>query len=156
VPGVRRLEGEKVRKLVSKRRAMVIYIASSWKNQHAVEMLTDHLRMKGHLVFSFVEKAVSDEGRTNIKFDFEQWIHSEDGLEKFRFDTDGATKSDVLIYIGPSGTDAWAEVGAAWGCGLKVFGLWATGEPAGLMRHMVNWFTNYRDLIEAIEHYDYK
>ena len=136
--------------LVSKRRAMKIYIASSWKNQHAVEMLTDHLRTKGHQVLSFIERAVADEGRTNIKFDFEQWINSEDGLDKFRYDTDGATKSKLVIYIGPSGTDAWAEVGAAWGCGIEIIGLWAKGEPAGLMRHMVDWFTDYRVLLEAI------
>ena len=34
---------------------MKIYIASSWKNQHAVEMMTDMLRDKGHSVLSFVE-----------------------------------------------------------------------------------------------------
>ena len=40
-----------------------IYIASSWKNQHAVEMLTDLLRKAGHEVVSFVDKAVAAEGR---------------------------------------------------------------------------------------------
>ena len=129
---------------------MRIYIASSWKNQHAIEMLTDLLRDKDHEVCSFVEKAVGDEGRTNIKFDFEQWIHGPDGLEKFHYDLDGATQSNMVIYIGPSGTDAWAEVGAAWGCGVEILGLWAKGEPAGLMRHMVNWFTDYRELLKAI------
>lgn len=129
---------------------MKIYIASSWKNQHAVEMLTDHLRTKGHQVLSFVERAVADEGNTNIKFDFEQWVHSADGWDKFTYDTIGATKSDLVIYIGPSGTDAWAEVGAAWGCGVDILGLWAKGEPVGLMRHMVNWFTDYRKLLEFI------
>jgi hypothetical protein len=130
---------------------MNIYIASSWKNQHAVEMLTDLLRAKGHKVVSFVEKAVGDEGRTNIKFDFEEWIHGKDGMEKFKYDTNGATKSNIVIYIGPSGTDAWAEVGAAWGCGVLILGLWAKGEPSGLMRHMVNWFKDYRKLLKAID-----
>ncbi len=129
---------------------MKIYIASSWKNQHAVEMLTEHLRTKGHQVLSFIERAVADEGRTNIKFDFEQWIHGKDGLEKFGYDTLGATKSDLVVYIGPSGTDAWAEVGAAWGSGIRILGLWAKDEPAGLMRHMVNWFADYRTLLEAV------
>lgn len=31
-------------------RAFNIYIASSWKNQHAVQMLTSMLRRKGHEV----------------------------------------------------------------------------------------------------------
>lgn len=44
---------------------MRIYIASSWKNQHAVEMLTDYLEARGHEVISFVRKAVN--GMVNIK-----------------------------------------------------------------------------------------
>ena len=129
---------------------MKIYIASSWKNQHAVEMLTDILREKGHEIISFVEKAVTDEGRTEIKFDFVQWINSPDGHEKFLYDTDGATTSDLVIYIGPAGTDAWAEVGAAWAAGVPIYGLWAKGEQAGLMRKMVVWFADYRELMEKI------
>jgi len=129
---------------------MKIYIASSWKNQHAVEMLTDIIRSKGHEIISFVEKAVTDEGRTEIKFDFEKWINSADGDDKFLYDLEGATKSDLVVYIGPAGTDAWAEVGAAWNAGVPIYGLWAKGEPAGLMRKMVVWFFNYRDLVGAI------
>jgi len=129
---------------------MKIYIASSWKNQHAVEMLTDLLRAKGHTIVSFVEKAISDEGRTEIRFDFVQWINSADGLEKFFYDVNGATKSDLVIYIGPAGTDAWAEVGAAYGAGVPIYGLWAKGEPAGLMQKMVLWFYDFRTLIESI------
>ncbi len=129
---------------------MKIYIASSWKNQHAVEMMTDILRAKGHEVISFVEKAVSDEGRTEIKFDFVQWINSPDGHDKFLYDTTGATTSDLVIYIGPAGTDAWAEVGAAFGAGVSVYGLWAKGEPSGLMRKMVRWFFDYRTLVESV------
>ena len=130
---------------------MNIYIASSWRNQHAVEMLTDLLRSLGHTVHSFIEKAVCDEGRSEIKFDVEAWIDSKDGDEKFQYDTSGATKSHLVIYIGPSGTDAWAEVGAAWAAGVPISGLWAKGEPAGLMRKMVYWFTDYRELLKTIK-----
>ena len=35
---------------------MKIYIASSWKNQHAVEMFSRLLRERGHEVVSFVEE----------------------------------------------------------------------------------------------------
>jgi len=132
---------------------MKIYIASSWKNQHAVEMLTALLRDRGHEVLSFVEKAVADESRKGLKFDVEKWINSEDGYNKFIYDTNGATQSDMVIYIGPSGIDAWAEVGAAWGCGKPVIlGLWAKGEQVGLMRKMVAaWFSNYQDLLIAVD-----
>lgn len=131
---------------------MKIYIASSWKNQHAVEMLTLLLRQRGHDVMSFVEKAVADEGRTGLEFDVVKWIESEDGERKFRYDTDGATQSDLVIYVGPSGTDAWAEVGAAWGTDRVIFGLWAKGEQAGLMRRMMDaWFFDFRELLMAVD-----
>jgi len=128
---------------------MTIYIASSWKNQHAVEMMTTMIRKLGHKVISFVDAAVEAEGR-DLKFDIDKWIASEDGRKKFEFDTSGATTSDMVIYIGPSGTDAWAEVGAAWASGIPVIGLYAKGEQAGLMRRMVTWVKDYREIIEAI------
>ena len=129
---------------------MKIYIASSWKNQHAVEMMTVLLRNQGHEVISFIEKAIEGEGRPDLQFDISEWISSSDGLRKFNYDTNGAMYSDLIIYIGPSGTDAWAEVGAAYSRGISIYGLWAKGEPAGLMRRMVSWFTDYRKLLEAI------
>jgi len=127
---------------------MKIYIASSWKNQHAVDMLTAELRRMGHEVLSFVEKRMEQEskvaaGETSV----DEWISSDEWREKFEYDTTGATKSDLVVYIGPSGTDAWAEVGAAWGAGVPVLGLWSKGEPAGLMRRMVTWFGHYKDLL---------
>lgn len=133
-----------------------IYIASSWKNQHAVELLTHRLREQGHTVMSFVENnhgeqkghAATDENGKPIPI--EEWIASERGRASFVFDTDGARLSDLVIYIGPSGTDAWAEVGIAWSNGVMIYGLWAKGEQAGLMRRLVSrWFDNYRDLLEA-------
>jgi len=133
---------------------MKIYIASSWKNQHAVEMLTSLLRNLDYEVISFVEKAVEVEGlHLKGKFDIDKWIESEDGYKKFIYDTNGATKSDLVIYVGPSGVDAWAEVGAAWGCGIPIFGLYAKGEQAGLMRRMVKWVDNYQELLDAIMNY---
>lgn len=130
---------------------MQVYIASSWKNQHAVEMLTERLRDKGYKVMSFIDEAVKNHDRKKLNFDVDEWIISTDGIKKFCYDTEAATKSDIVIYIGPSGTDAWAEVGAAWGSGVPILGLYAKGEPSGLMRHMIRWFTDYRILIDYIE-----
>lgn len=130
---------------------MNIYIASSWKNQHAVEMLTARLRDLGHEVASFVEKAVQDEGRSELQFDVVKWINSDDGLKKFEYDLSSAMNSDLVIYIGPSGCDAWAEVGAAYGAGTTIFGLIAKGEQIGLMRWMATWFISVDKLINAIE-----
>ncbi len=130
---------------------MKIYIASSWKNQHAVEMLTALLRAKGHTIISFVEAAVETEGRSGLRFDVEKWIASEDGRRKFEYDTDGATTSDLIVYVGPSGSDAWAEIGAAWSKNIPIFGLFAKGEAVGLMRRMVVWFNSYRELLNEVD-----
>jgi len=129
---------------------MKIYITASWKHQHAVEMLTERLRQVGHEVLSFVEHAVNFEGRTNIEFDLDTWIASEDGERKFHFDVDGAMKSDLVIYIGPSGTDSWAEIGAAYASDRVILGLYAKGEPSGLMRRMVEWYRGVDDLLYAL------
>ncbi len=118
---------------------MVVYIASSWKNQYAVEMLADLLRQEGHKVLSFVENNHGEGHGAEKPINFEEWVKTEQAERLFHYDTDGATKSDLVVYIGPSGTDAWAEVGAAWASGVPVIGLWAKGEQAGLMR--IYWRT---------------
>lgn len=138
---------------------MKIYIASSWKNQHAVEMLTALLRAKGHTVLSFVEKnfgesATSGDGYSTVQSGqtFEQWCWSKHGQMAFNFDTESATTSDLVIYIAPSGNDASAEIGAAWAKGIPIFGLWAKGENLGLMRRMMaHWFDTYTDLLKGVD-----
>lgn len=133
---------------------MQIYIASSWKNHHAVEMLTDSLETIPNVeVVSFVRAAAEIEGRMNFGGpSLAEWIESPDGKNKFEYDLNGATQSDLVIYIGPSGTDAWAEVGAAYGSGVEIIGLWAKGEPAGLMRRMMAaWFKDYRQVLLCVK-----
>ncbi len=80
------------------------------------------------------------------------FINSEEGRRVFHFCADSATGADLLIYLGPSGCDAWAEVGAAYGRGIPVLGLLAKSEDVGLMRHMVRrWYTSVGELLPAIE-----
>jgi len=131
---------------------MRIYIASSWRNQHAVEMLAERLTVHDHDVVSFIAEARRTEGNTvAASRDVEEWIMSPEGERRFLYDLDGACRSDLVIYLGPSGTDAWAEVGAAYACGVPILGLWAKGESAGLMRRMVTlWFTDYRELLSFL------
>jgi hypothetical protein len=130
-------------------KSLRIYIASSWKNQHAVEMLTDRLRSDDHVVLSFVENN-HGEG-PNKPVPFEQWVISEKGKQSFDYDTKGATTADLVIYIGPSGCDAWAEVGAAWAAGRPIFGLWSKGEQVGLMRRMMEgWTEDYRQILHWV------
>lgn len=128
---------------------MNIYVASSWKNETAVRLLTAALRELGHTVWSFVENVTEREKSPGQ--DFAEWVWSDEGEKKFDYDTHSAMQADMVIYLGPSGTDAWAEVGAAWARDVPVLGLWAKGEPAGLMRRMVSWVGNVTELLATIE-----
>ena len=130
---------------------MKIYIASSWKNQHGVEMLTALLREKGHEVISWIENNFG-ELETIRELSFEKWMKTEGAQRSFEFDTNGAATSDLVIYLSPSGQDACAEVGIAWAKNIPIFGLYAKGEGIGLMRKMmVEWFERFPDLLDAVD-----
>ena len=128
---------------------MKIYIAASWKHRHAVEMLTDMLRERGHKVLSFVENC-DKEGNAG-GFNFEEWVHTPEANRCFYFDTHAAMTSDLVIYIGPSGKDAAVELGAAFACGVTILGLYAKGEDFGLMRKIfTQWYDCFRDLLAKV------
>jgi hypothetical protein len=134
-----------------------IYIASSWRNQHAVEMMTYLLRQRGHEVMSFVENNYG-EGHNHIAekpMPFEEWVQSPESDQSFKYDTSGATASDLVIYIGPSGKDAAAECGMAWASGIPIIGLHAKSEDFGLMRKMMaKWCYRFTEVLEEVEAYD--
>lgn len=134
---------------------MQIYIASSWRNQHSVEMLTFLLREKGHTVISWIENNYGeDHNHVTKKFDFETWVNSSEADQSFKFDTEGATKSDLFIYLAPAGNDASVELGAAWASGTPIFGLYAKGDNLGLMRKCITtWYTRYYDLLIGVEEF---
>ena len=129
---------------------MKIYIASSWKNQHAVEMLTALLRERKHEVLSFIENNYNENHITK-NFDFETWVNSDESDQAFEYDSQAAMKSDLVIYISPSGKDAAAEIGMAFACGVPIIGLFAKGENFGLMRKIMSaWYERYTDVLKAI------
>ena len=124
------------------------YIASSWKNVHAVEMLTNLLRLDKHEVLSFVENNYNEGHGVEKPISFEKWIKTEQAISSFTYDTNGAMLSDLVIYISPSGKDAAAECGMAYARGVPILGLHAKGEDFGLMRKMMTeWYIRYTDLI---------
>jgi hypothetical protein len=130
---------------------MRIYIAASWKHQHAVEMLTDRLEKKGHQILSWLREGRPEEAFLS-RLELAAFINSGEGKRIFDFCASSACKADLLIYVGPSGCDAWAEVGAAFGSGVPVVGLLAKSENVGLMRHMVGkWYSSVQSLLDAIK-----
>lgn len=135
-------------------KSLNIYIASSWKNRAAVEMLTEHLRGLNHTVFSFVENNFLEGHDPDKSFDFEEWVKTESAEKCFEFDSEAAGNSDLVIYVSPSGKDAAAECGIAYGSGVPIFGLYAKGEDFGLMRKIIDqWFTDFRELLIAVNEF---
>ncbi len=130
---------------------MRIYIAASWKHQHAVEMLTARLERSGHEILSWLREGRPEEAFLSSR-ELVAFINSTEGRRVYDFCVRSATTADLLIYLGPSGCDAWAEVGAAHGAGVPVLGLLAKSELVGLMRHMVHsWYNSVESLLEAVE-----
>jgi hypothetical protein len=130
---------------------MKIYIAASWKHQHAVEMLTEKLEASGHQVLSWLREGRPEEAFLS-NLELTAFIRSGEGKRIFDFCASSATSVDLLIYLGPSGCDAWAEVGAAYGRGVPILGLLSKSEEVGLMRHMINrWFNSVQTLLRAVE-----
>lgn len=136
---------------------MKIYIASSWKNQHAVEMLTALLRAEEHEVLSFVENNYGEnpdlaQNKAVKELPFDMWVWSEWGTKSFVYDTEGAMYSDLVIYISPSGKDAAAECGMAFARKIPMFMLYSKGEDFGLMRRMFDRVcTDFRVLLDEVE-----
>lgn len=131
---------------------MKIYIASSWRNQHAVEMLTAILRDKGHIVLSFIEQNYNSGYGASKGIPFEEWVNSESAIAAFNYDTESAMSADLIIYVGPSGKDAAAECGMAYAKGKTIFGLNAKSEDFGLMRKIIsNWYERVQDLLNEID-----
>ena len=130
---------------------MKIYIAASWKHQHAVEMLTNLLEERGHTILSWLREGRPEEAFLSKK-DLDAFIYSEVGQGVFNFCVTSVKSADLIIYVGPSGCDAWAELGMAYGMGKPIFGLLAKSEDVGMMRHMIiEWFKSVNSLLENVD-----
>ncbi|NOS85249.1 MAG: hypothetical protein HOP31_08930 [Ignavibacteria bacterium] len=131
-----------------------IYIATSWKNQHAVELLTDLLetRFTNVEVKSFVRNANEENLRDGKPEDLSTWIWSEKGQKSFDYDSYWAGHSDLVIAISNLGMDSCVEIGIAYASKVPIFVLHAKGENIGLMRRCFeSSFYEYTELIKNIK-----
>ena len=135
---------------------MKIYIAASWKHQHAVEMLTNALEQGGHEILSWLREGRPEEAFLSNR-ELDNFIKSPEGMQVFDFCVSSIKKADLIIYLGPSGCDAWAEIGASYGMGKTIFGLLAKSENVGMMRNMIKiWFSSVSDLLNEVDAFSAK
>lgn len=122
-----------------------VYIASSFKNIHAVRLLAKSMQAMGYEILDWTLKATPPEGLNASQR--REWMDTDHGGEVFVFCANACKQADFVIYLGTSGQDAGVEVGIAYGCGKPVLGIRGPLESAGLMLHgaVTVW-------VEHIEH----
>lgn len=133
-------------------RSLNLYIASSFRNLHAVSLLTNRLREAGHFVLDWTrfapplpENMRPEERRALLDSDARGHI--------FDFCSQSSARADLVIYLGQAGQDAACEVGIAWNAGVPVYGLGGPLEAPGLIlsRSVSQWFNSTPDLLAAVE-----
>lgn len=130
---------------------MKIYIASSFKNLHAVHLLRDQLQKMGHDVLDWsalappLPEGMPPEARRTL-------LDSDERGEIFDFCARACMEADAVIYMGPAGQDAAAEVGIAYASGVPVLGLAGPLEAPGLIltRCVRQWFNRVEPLLAEL------
>ena len=124
---------------------MDIYIAASWQQAAAVDLLAARLRDMGHTVFAFTEQPGQP-----VQPPPPGWHESPAGYRVWCADMQACVGADLVLYIG-GGCDAWAEVGAAWAVGVPVLGLRTKGEAVGIQRRMImRWCGTVAELLAGV------
>ena len=131
---------------------MNIYIASSARNLHGVQLLRDALIERGHNIFDWTAMApplpdhLSPEERRRA-------LDSDERGEIFDFCRRACLEADALIYLGPAGQDAACEVGLAHATGVPTIGLAAPTEKPGLIlnRAISHWAANVQACLTVVD-----
>lgn len=130
---------------------MKVYIASSFKNIHAVRLLAKAMRQMGYTILDWTEKATPPEGLNVAQR--REWMDTDHGGEVFSFCAQACKDADFLIYLGTSGQDAGVEVGMAHGHGLPTLGIRGPLEAPGLMLYgaVHAWVEHIEDAVSVLE-----
>ncbi len=108
-----------------------VYIASSFKNIHAVRLLAKNMQSMGYEILDWTLKATPPEGLNASQR--REWMDTDHGGEVFVFCANACREADFIVYLGTSGQDAGVEVGIAFGSGKPVLGIRGPLESPGLM-----------------------
>ncbi len=109
-----------------------IYIASSFRHIHAVQLLAKNLREMGYEILDWTSKAAVPEGLNPAQR--REWMDKDDnGGTVYAFCKMACTTADIVIYLGQSGQDAGVEIGMACAKNIPILGIRGPLESAGLM-----------------------
>ncbi len=109
-----------------------IYIASSFRHIHAVQLLTKNLEEMGYEILDWTKKASVPEGLNPAQR--REWMDTDDnGGTVYTFCKQSCTTADIVLYLGQSGQDAGVEIGMACAKDLPILGIRGPLESAGLM-----------------------
>lgn len=130
---------------------MKIYIASSFRNLNAVSLLRSYLEDNGHTVLDFAAYAPPLPANMPLE-ERRRVLDSDERGDIFAFCKQACTTADLVIYLGPAGQDAAAEVGIAYASGVPVLGLAGPLEAPGLIltRCVYRWVRDTGSLFVAI------
>lgn len=110
---------------------MKVYIASSFKNIHAVRLLAKQMREMGYEILDWTQKATPPEGLNASQR--REWMDTDHGGEVFNFCANACNNADFIVYLGTSGQDAGVEVGMAFGYNKPILAIRGPLEAPGLM-----------------------
>ncbi len=109
-----------------------IYIASSYRHIHAVQLLEKQLIDMNYEILDWTRKASVPEGLSPAQR--REWMDTDNsGGTVFEFCKNACTSADLVIYLGQSGQDAGVEIGMAKASNIPVLGIRGPLEYAGLM-----------------------
>ena len=129
-----------------------IYIASSFKHLHAVQLLGRELRKQGYTVADWTLKATPPEGLNAAQR--RQWMDTDHGGEVFAFCAKACMTADLVMYLGTAGQDAGVEIGMAHAAGRAVLGVRGPLEAPGLMLHgaVTGWAESVQEALDITAH----
>ena len=134
--------------------ALTIYIASSARNFHYVQLLSGIFEHHCHKVLDWTLLAPPIASHTPLEAR-KRALDSDERGDIFNFCKSACGSADLVIYLGPAGQDAAAEIGLAHASGIPILGLASPLEAPGLIlaRCVTKWCESVDELVQEVEKY---
>lgn len=127
-------------------RTRKLYICTSTSNMAEYRKLQQALELAPYEVLDWT-RFLPEPGA-----DFDQRKNEDPHGAAFAYCSQAIGGADLVVYIGPSGCDASAELGIAWTTGVQVWGVAGGEEQPGVMIKgcVTRWFPTLDALIDEL------